>query len=317
MIGMRPLLFAFGFSLLLSTAGFAQPPKGAPPRARTPEVLPSPASAVSAEELGRRLDALTRRIDALETRPQKAEENNAEALVAAVGDVAKLSMASTDRNVETMKWFIGTLSIVAPIIIGGFALLGYRKFRDIIKPMRREHRSLLRRVGEERRRLSAITEELDRHRNDAVKNIEGLVHVTSAFSYVVASTSTEVTSAKNDYLVRALRDLDKTVEQIRPADLKVLGWAQSMRGYCLSRLRTPEEALLAVEQALATDPTNERAWYNAACYAARLRQIEKCLRYLAEAISRNAQFALDAIEDRDFENVRNVEGFRRLTTGRG
>lgn len=261
-----------------------------------------------------RLRALERRLDAAERRVEPpSKPDGGETAVVAVGEIARMTIASYERNFDTIKWIAAAGSFLVTLILGGFAFFGLRQFRQVVKPLRRDHRRLMIQIaGEEEKlvRIMTVVEEqtrsLARHEEEARRNVLALVHLTAAFTYVQLG--------QTEYL-KALRDLDKALEQ-GPTEPKVLAWAYSIQGFLLKRIKGPREALEATEKSIGHDPTNERTLYNAACYAALANLKPKWVDYLARAVALNPQFAQDAATDQDFTAVREDPDFLRVT-GRG
>ena len=72
------------------------------------------------------------------------------------------------------------------------------------------------------------------------------------------------------------------------------------------------KALDSVEKALDSDPTYDMAWYNKACYLSLMNQIPDSLESLKRSIEIDVKNARKAVKDKDFTNVRNEEGFKRI-----
>ena len=72
------------------------------------------------------------------------------------------------------------------------------------------------------------------------------------------------------------------------------------------------KALDSVEKALDSEPTYDMAWYNKACYLSLMNQIPDSLESLKRSIEIDVKNARKAVKDKDFINVRNEEGFKRI-----
>ena len=72
------------------------------------------------------------------------------------------------------------------------------------------------------------------------------------------------------------------------------------------------KALDSVEKAIDSDPTYDMAWYNKACYLSLMNQIPDSLESLKRSIEIDVKNARKAVKDKDFTNVRNEEGFKRI-----
>lgn len=72
------------------------------------------------------------------------------------------------------------------------------------------------------------------------------------------------------------------------------------------------KALNSADKAIESDPTYGMAWYNKACFLSLLNQIPESIEALKRSIEIDVKNARKAVKDRDFENVRVEEGFRRI-----
>ena len=71
-------------------------------------------------------------------------------------------------------------------------------------------------------------------------------------------------------------------------------------------------ALDCVEKAIDTEPTFGMAQYNKACYLALLGKVPESIDALKRAVEIDVKNARRAVKDRDFENVRIEDGFKRI-----
>jgi tetratricopeptide (TPR) repeat protein len=72
------------------------------------------------------------------------------------------------------------------------------------------------------------------------------------------------------------------------------------------------KALDAVEKAVESDPTYGMAWYNKACFLSLVNQVPEALEALKRSIEIDVKNARKSIRDKDFNNVRIEEGFKRI-----
>jgi tetratricopeptide (TPR) repeat protein len=72
------------------------------------------------------------------------------------------------------------------------------------------------------------------------------------------------------------------------------------------------KALDAVEKAVESDPTFGMAWYNKACFLSLVNQVPESLEALKRSIEIDVKNARKSIRDKDFNNVRIEEGFKRI-----
>ena len=70
------------------------------------------------------------------------------------------------------------------------------------------------------------------------------------------------------------------------------------------------------EEALRKSPRNERAWYNLACYCARLRRKDDCMFALKQATYLNHESGKIAAADIDFDEFWNHRDFGKLVRQR-
>ncbi len=88
--------------------------------------------------------------------------------------------------------------------------------------------------------------------------------------------------------------------------------AWNLKGLIHYETKNYEKALESVEKALDSDPTDGMAWYNKGCYLSILNQIPEAIEALKRSIEIDVKNAKRAVKDRDFENVKVDEGFRRI-----
>ena len=88
--------------------------------------------------------------------------------------------------------------------------------------------------------------------------------------------------------------------------------AWNLKGLVHYETKNYEKALESVEKALDSDPTDGMAWYNKGCYLSILNHIPEAIEALKRSIEIDVKNAKRAVKDRDFENVKVDEGFRRI-----
>lgn len=88
--------------------------------------------------------------------------------------------------------------------------------------------------------------------------------------------------------------------------------AWNLIGLVYYKQKNYEKALECVDKAIDSDPTDGMAWYNKACYLSILNQVSESLEALKRSIEIDVKNAKKAVKDKDFENVKADEGFRRI-----
>ncbi|MBI3841636.1 MAG: tetratricopeptide repeat protein [Thaumarchaeota archaeon] len=88
--------------------------------------------------------------------------------------------------------------------------------------------------------------------------------------------------------------------------------AWNLKGLVHYELKNYEKALECVEKAIDSNPTDGMAWYNKGCYHSILNQIPEAIEALKRSIEIDVKNAKRAVKDKDFENVKAEEGFRRI-----
>ncbi len=78
------------------------------------------------------------------------------------------------------------------------------------------------------------------------------------------------------------------------------------------RQKNYEKALECVEKAIETNPTDGMSWYNKSCYHSLLNQIPESIEALKRSIEIDVKNAKKAVRDKDFENVKADDGYRRI-----
>ena len=88
--------------------------------------------------------------------------------------------------------------------------------------------------------------------------------------------------------------------------------AWNLKGLIFYKQKNYEKALECVEKAIDSDPTDGMAWYNKGCYQSLLNHIPESLDALKRSVEIDVKNAKKAVRDKDFENVKADEGFRRI-----
>ena len=88
--------------------------------------------------------------------------------------------------------------------------------------------------------------------------------------------------------------------------------AWNLKGLIFYRQKNYEKALECVEKAIESNPTDGMSWYNKACYHSLLNHIPESIEGLKRSIEIDVKNAKKAVKDKDFENIRTDEGYRRI-----
>lgn len=88
--------------------------------------------------------------------------------------------------------------------------------------------------------------------------------------------------------------------------------AWNLKGLVHYETKNYDKALECVEKALDSDPTDGMAWYNKGCYLSILNHVPEAIEALKRSIEIDVKNAKRAVRDKDFENVKIDEGFRRI-----
>lgn len=88
--------------------------------------------------------------------------------------------------------------------------------------------------------------------------------------------------------------------------------AWNLKGLAYYKLKNYEKAIECCEKAVDIDPNDGMAWYNRACYLTLSGRVDEGLEALKRSIEIDIANARKAVKDRDFENARAEEGFRRI-----
>jgi len=86
----------------------------------------------------------------------------------------------------------------------------------------------------------------------------------------------------------------------------------NLKGLIFYRQKNYDKALECVEKAIDSNPTDGMSWYNRACYHSLLNHTPESIEALKRSIEIDVKNAKKAVRDRDFENIRTDEGYRRI-----
>lgn len=86
----------------------------------------------------------------------------------------------------------------------------------------------------------------------------------------------------------------------------------NLKGLSYYKMQNMEKAVESCEKSIDLDPNNGMTWYNYACYLVLSGNTEEGMEALKRSIEIDISNAKKAVRDRDFENARDVEGFRRI-----
>jgi len=254
------------------------------------------------------LPVLEHRFETLEREVSKRASTAAD--VRAVTEVAKMTMASYESKFELLVTFGATVSVIVGLIFSGLAAFGYAQ---ILRPLKKLHEEMREHVEEAKQEHLALTNNINKLEGEARANIQGLIFTTSAYSNVTQYR----TGGQEDesWLRLAARDLKRIFEVIEPHEPKIVAWAHTINAYVLYRTHGAQVALESIECALKLSPNtlSHLVWFNAACYAAKLEDKKKWVRYLSTAIDQDRVARKMAIDDSHFNGVRDDPEFKRLT----
>jgi len=90
------------------------------------------------------------------------------------------------------------------------------------------------------------------------------------------------------------------------------GEAWNLKGLAYYRMNNYEKAVEACEKAIDINPNDGMSWYNKACYLTVVGKVDEGMESLKRSIEIDISYAKRAVRDRDFENAKAEEGFRRI-----
>ena len=88
--------------------------------------------------------------------------------------------------------------------------------------------------------------------------------------------------------------------------------AWNLKGLIYYRQKNYDKELDCVEKAIDSNSTDGMSWYNKACYHSLLNHIPEAIEALKRSIEVDVKNAKKAVKDKDFENIRTDEGYRRI-----
>lgn len=88
--------------------------------------------------------------------------------------------------------------------------------------------------------------------------------------------------------------------------------AWNLKGLIYYRQKNYDKALDSVEKAIDSNSIDGMSWYNKACYHSLLNHIPEAIEALKRSIEVDVKNAKKAVRDKDFENIRTDEGYRRI-----
>ena len=145
----------------------------------------------------------------------------------------------------------------------------------------------------------------DEKMDDAVRAFEGALqvdpgHVDSLLKLGYARFHMgDLAGAMDDY--NKVHEIDVTNSD-----------AWNLKGLIHYRQKNYEKALECVEKSIDTNPTDGMAWYNKGCYYSLLNHIPEAIEALKRSIEIDVKNAKKAVRDKDFENVKADDGYRRI-----
>ena len=86
----------------------------------------------------------------------------------------------------------------------------------------------------------------------------------------------------------------------------------NLKGLIYYKQKNYDKALECVEKAIDSNPTDGMSWYNKGCYHSLLNHLQESIEALKRSIEIDVKNAKKAVRDKDFENVRTDEGYRRI-----
>ena len=90
------------------------------------------------------------------------------------------------------------------------------------------------------------------------------------------------------------------------------GEAWNMKGLAYYKMKSFERAIESCDKAIDINPNDGMSWYNKACYLTVIGKADEGMEALKRSIEIDITYAKRAVRDRDFENAKAEEGFRRI-----
>jgi tetratricopeptide (TPR) repeat protein len=88
--------------------------------------------------------------------------------------------------------------------------------------------------------------------------------------------------------------------------------AWNLKGLAYYKMKNYDQAIRACEKAIDINPNDAMSWYNRACYLTLVGNVDEGMEALKRSIEIDISYAKKAVRDRDFDNARAEEGFRRI-----
>jgi tetratricopeptide (TPR) repeat protein len=88
--------------------------------------------------------------------------------------------------------------------------------------------------------------------------------------------------------------------------------AWNLKGLAYYKMKNYDKAIEVCEKAIDINPNDGMSWYNLACYLTLTGEVDGGMEALKRSIEIDISNAKKAVRDRDFENARAEEGFRRI-----
>jgi tetratricopeptide (TPR) repeat protein len=140
---------------------------------------------------------------------------------------------------------------------------------------------------------------------DAVRSFELALRLDSKFvdAWIKKGYSHFLIGEYNSAIMSYERALEIDVNSVEPWNLK---------GLAYYKLKDYEKAIASCEKAIDVNPNDAMVWYNYACYLVLSGRIDEGLEALKRSIEIDINYARKSVRDRDFENARAEEGFKRI-----
>jgi tetratricopeptide (TPR) repeat protein len=140
---------------------------------------------------------------------------------------------------------------------------------------------------------------------DAIRSFELALRIDQ--KYVDAWIKKGYAHFHLDEYTAAISSYDKALEtDVNNAE------AWNLKGLTYYRMKDYDKAISACEKAIDINPNDGMSWYNEACYLTLSGKVDEGMEALKRSIEIDISNAKKAVSDRDFENARAEEAFRRI-----
>src|ERR671924_972187 len=140
---------------------------------------------------------------------------------------------------------------------------------------------------------------------DAIRSFELAIRIDP--KYVDAWIKKGYAHFHLDEYTAAISSYDKALEiDLNNAE------AWNLKGLAYYKMKNYDQAIRACEKAIDINPNDAMSWYNRACYLTLVGNVDEGMEALKRSIEIDISYAKKAVRDRDFENARAEEGFRRI-----